>query len=96
MPSSTLPLRISIQPYVAELAPPHLMGRYMAMFGISFSLGLAGGPAASGAALALSPTLPWVGGAVAILAFIPLLYGWRGARREAAVHAAPSATSSAG
>jgi MFS family permease len=87
---------ISVQPYVAEIAPPHLMGRFMALFGISFSLGLAGGPAASGAALALSPSLPWIGGAIVIFAFIPLLLGWRPAPREAPAHAAPSASSSAG
>ncbi|HEY6962783.1 MAG TPA: MFS transporter [Gaiellaceae bacterium] len=84
---------IGVQPFVADLAPPHLMGRYMALFGISFSLGLAGGPAASGGALALSPSLPWLGGAVAILAFIPLLFA---APAGAGVRAAPSASSSAG
>jgi MFS family permease len=87
---------VTLQPFVAELAPPHLVGRYMALFGISFSIGLAGGPAASATALALSPSLPWLGGAIVMLGFIPLLLGWRPARVGAPEHAEPSASSSAG
>jgi MFS family permease len=87
---------VTVQPFVAEVAPPHLIGRYMALVGISFGVGLAVGPAASAGALALSPSLPWLGGAAVMGAFIPLLLGLRGARRGAAVRAAPSASSSAG
>jgi hypothetical protein len=49
------------------------MGRYMALFGITFSIGLAAGPAASASALAVSPELPWIIGAATMLALLPVL-----------------------
>src|SRR4029079_18749164 len=49
---------VVLQPLIAELAPPELVGRYMALFGITFSVGLAAGPSASASALAVSPELP--------------------------------------
>jgi MFS family permease len=64
---------VVVQPLIAELAPPALVGRYMAMFGISFSVGLAAGPSASASALAVSPNLPWLAGAAAMLALLPVL-----------------------
>jgi MFS family permease len=36
---------IVIGPRVAELAPPHLLGRYMSLYGLSFTVGVALGPA---------------------------------------------------
>src|SRR4029079_4133860 len=54
---------VVLQPLIAELAPPTLVGRYMALFGITFSVGLAAGPSASASALAVSPQLPWIAGA---------------------------------
>jgi hypothetical protein len=45
----------------------------MALFGITFSVGLAAGPSASASALAVSPELPWVVGAAAMLALLPVL-----------------------
>ena len=64
---------VVVQPLIAELAPPALIGRYMALFGITFSVGLAAGPAASASALAVSPELPWLVGAAAMLALLPVL-----------------------
>ncbi|MGZ4291155.1 MAG: MFS transporter [Gaiellaceae bacterium] len=64
---------VVVQPLVSELAPPALVGRYMALFGMTFSIGLAVGPTASAAALAVSPQLPWLGGAGAMLVLLPLL-----------------------
>ena len=64
---------VVVQPLIAELAPPALVGRYMALFGITFSVGLAAGPSASASALAVSPELPWIAGAAAMLALLPLL-----------------------
>ena len=64
---------VVLQPLIAELAPPALVGRYMALFGITFSVGLAAGPSASASALAVSPELPWIAGAVAMLALLPVL-----------------------
>ena len=64
---------VVVQPLIAELAPPALVGRYMALFGITFSVGLAAWPSASASALALSPGLPWIAGATMMLALLPVL-----------------------
>jgi MFS family permease len=60
---------IVLGPLVAELAPPHLLGRYMALYGLSFMVGVALGPAVGGALLATSPDAVWWGGAL-VLALI--------------------------
>jgi MFS family permease len=57
---------IVVGPLVAELAPPHLLGRYMSLYGVSFTLGVALGPAAGGVLLATSPDAVWWGGAVVL------------------------------
>jgi MFS family permease len=57
---------IVLGPLVAELAPPHLLGRYMSLYGLSFTLGVALGPAVGGALLATSPDTIWWGGAIAL------------------------------
>ena len=64
---------IAVQPVVSLLAPPELVGRYMALAGMAFSVGLALGPALSASALAVSPSLPWVAGAIAMAAVFPLV-----------------------
>lgn len=64
---------VVLQPLIAEIAPPALAGRYMALFGITFSIGLAAGPSASASALAVSPELPWLLGGGAMLALLPVL-----------------------
>lgn len=95
---------IVMQPLISELAPPELMGRYMALFGITFSSGLALGPALSASALAISPSLPWVGAAVVMAAVLPLVAAvYRratgassAARPAAAASRGPSVSSSAG
>jgi MFS family permease len=51
---------------VAELAPPHLLGRYMSLYSLSFSAGVALGPAVGGALLATSPDAVWWGGALTL------------------------------
>jgi MFS family permease len=50
-------------PLVADLAPPHLLGRYMAMNALSWQIGFALGPALGGAGLALSATGVWLAAA---------------------------------
>jgi MFS family permease len=55
---------IVLGPIVADLAPPHLLGRYMSLYGLSFTAGAALGPAAGGALLATSPDAVWWGGAL--------------------------------
>jgi MFS family permease len=57
---------IVIGPIVADLAPPHLLGRYMSFYGLSFTAGVALGPAVGGALLATSPDAVWWGGALAV------------------------------
>jgi MFS family permease len=51
---------------VADLAPPHLLGRYMSLYGLSFTVGVALGPAVGGALLAASPDATWWGGALTL------------------------------
>ena len=52
-------------PVVADLAPPHLLGRYMSLYSLAFTAALALGPAVGGAVLATSPDAVWWGGALA-------------------------------
>jgi MFS family permease len=56
---------IVLGPIVANLAPPHLLGRYMSLYGLTFTAGVALGPAVGGALLATSPDAVWWGGALA-------------------------------
>jgi MFS family permease len=51
-------------PVVADLAPPHLLGRYMSLYSLTFTAALALGPAVGGAVLATSPDAVWWGGAL--------------------------------
>jgi len=55
---------IVLGPLVAELAPPHLLGRYMSLYQLSFMAGVAAGPAVGGALLAASPNAIWWSGAI--------------------------------
>ena len=96
---------IAVQPVVSLLAPPELVGRYMALVGIAFSTGLALGPALSASALAISPSLPWIAGAAGMAVVFPLVAPAyrratepRGAVAPSAVDgsARPSMSSSAG
>jgi MFS family permease len=57
---------IVLGPLVAELAPPHLLGRYMSLYRLSFTVGVALGPAVGGVLLATSPDAVWWGGALAL------------------------------
>ena len=55
---------VVLGPLVADLAPPHLLGRYMSVFSLMVTAGFAIGPAIGGAVLAYSPDAVWWGGAV--------------------------------
>jgi MFS family permease len=57
---------IVLGPIVADLAPPHLLGRYMSLYGLTFTVGVALGPAVGGALLATSPDAVWWGGALTV------------------------------
>jgi MFS family permease len=53
-------------PLVAELAPPHLLARYMSVYQLSFMAGVALGPAVGGELLATSPNAVWWSAALAM------------------------------
>jgi MFS family permease len=57
---------IVLGPLVAELAPPHLLGRYMSLYQLSFMAGVALGPVVGGALLATSPNAIWWSAALAM------------------------------
>jgi MFS family permease len=57
---------VVLGPLVAEIAPPHLLGRYMSLYQGSFAVGAALGPAVGGVLLATSPDAIWWGGALAM------------------------------
>src|SRR5579859_3871041 len=57
---------VILGPLVAELAPPHLLGRYMSLYQLSFMAGVALGPAVGGALLATAPNAIWWSGAIAM------------------------------
>jgi MFS family permease len=57
---------IVLGPLVAEIAPPHLLGRYMSLYQLSFLVGVALGQAVGGVLLGTSPDAIWWGGAFAM------------------------------
>ena len=50
---------IVLGPLVAEIAPPHLLGRYMSLYQLSFMVGVALGPAVGGVLLGTAPDAIW-------------------------------------
>jgi len=52
-------------PLVADMAPAHLLGRYLSLYNLTFSISLALGPAIGGFLLQTSPDAIWWGGALA-------------------------------
>ena len=52
-------------PLVADMAPAHLLGRYLSLYGLTFTLSLAVGPAIGGVLLQRAPDTIWWGGALA-------------------------------
>jgi MFS family permease len=76
-------------PLVADMAPAHLLGRYLSLYSLAFTLSLALGPAIGGLLLQTSPDAIWWGGALAVAlagAFLLRL----GARIPEPLHEAPS------
>lgn len=63
----------AFMPLVADLAPLGLRGRYMATAGLSWWLGLAVAPTLGGQLLAVSPSLPLIGGAALAASSVVLL-----------------------
>jgi MFS family permease len=54
-------------PLVADMAPAHLLGRYLSLYSLTFTGSLALGPAIGGLLLGNSPDAIWWGGALAAL-----------------------------
>ena len=54
-------------PLVSDMAPAHLLGRYLSLYSLTFTLSLAVGPAIGGLLLQTSPDAIWWGGALAAL-----------------------------
>jgi MFS family permease len=52
-------------PLVADMAPAHLLGRYLSLYGLTFTGSVALGPAIGGVLLQTSPDAIWWGGALA-------------------------------
>ena len=64
----------ALTPLVADLAPVHLRGRYMAVIGLCFWIGLAAAPTGGTALLSVSPTVTFgVAAAVALVAAVSML-----------------------
>jgi MFS family permease len=58
---------VVLGPLVADMAPAHLLGRYLSLYSLTFSISLALGPAIGGVLLQTSPDAVWWGGALAAL-----------------------------
>ncbi|HJW22632.1 MAG TPA: MFS transporter [Candidatus Limnocylindrales bacterium] len=56
---------VVLGPLVADMAPAHLLGRYLSVFGLMFTASQALGPAIGGLLLQTSPDAVWWGGALA-------------------------------
>src|SRR5439155_950084 len=54
-------------PLVADMAPAHLLGRYLSLYSLTFTISLALGPAIGGFLLQTSPDAIWWGGALAAM-----------------------------
>ena len=81
-------------PLVADMAPAHLLGRYLSLYGLTFTISLALGPAIGGLLLQTSPDAIWWGGALAaVLAGAVLLR--LGDRIPDPLHEAPPSLASA-
>jgi MFS family permease len=81
-------------PLVADMAPAHLLGRYLSLYTLTFSGSLAIGPAIGGLLLQSAPNAIWWGGALAaVLAGAVLLR--LGDRIPDPLHEAPSRLASA-
>jgi MFS family permease len=56
---------VVLGPLVADMAPAHLLGRYLSVYGLTFTISLALGPAIGGFLLQTSPDAVWWGGSLA-------------------------------
>ncbi|HEY6957701.1 MAG TPA: MFS transporter, partial [Candidatus Limnocylindria bacterium] len=66
---------VVLGPLVADMAPAHLLGRYLSLYTLTFAASLALGPAIGGVLLQTSPDAVWWGGALAVLLAGAVLVG---------------------
>ena len=78
------------------MAPAHLLGRYLAVFGLSFTVSLTLGPAIGGFLLQTSPDAIWWGGALAAVVAGTVLYRLGGRIPDPLREARPSLASAPG
>jgi MFS family permease len=57
---------VVLGPFAADLAPPHLLGRYISVFTLMVSGGFAAGPAIGGVVLAQEPDAVWWGAGLVV------------------------------
>jgi predicted MFS family arabinose efflux permease len=69
---------VVLAPLVADMAPAHLLGRYLSLYSLTFTLSLALGPAIGGLLLQTSPDAIWWGGALAAVLAGAVLLGLGG------------------
>jgi MFS family permease len=81
-------------PLVADMAPAHLLGRYLSLYTLTFTGSLALGPAIGGVLLQTNPNAIWWGGALAALIAGAVLLGL-GDRIPDPLHEAPAPLASA-
>ena len=58
---------LAFGPLVADMAPAHLLGRYLSLYSLTFAISLALGPAIGGFLLQTAPNAVWWGGALAVV-----------------------------
>ena len=85
---------IVLGPLVADMAPAHLLGRYLSVLGLTFTISLALGPAIGGLLLQTAPDAIWWGGALAAVLAGAVLLRLEG-RIPDPLHEAPSHLASA-
>ena len=81
-------------PLVTDMAPAHLLGRYLSLYSLTFTGSLALGPAIGGLLLQTSPDAIWWGGALAVVLAGAFLLGL-GDRIPDPLDAPPSGLASA-
>jgi MFS family permease len=81
-------------PLVTDMAPAHLLGRYLSLYSLTFTGSLAIGPAIGGLLLQTSPDAIWWSGALAVALAGAFLFGL-GDRIPDPLHEAPSTLQSA-
>jgi MFS family permease len=85
---------VVLGPLVADMAPAHLLGRYMSLYGLTFTISLALGPAIGGLLLQTAPDALWWGGALAAVLAGAVLFRL-GDRIPDPLHEAPPSLASA-